>query len=99
MRDHCSGTHHVFSIVAYQVLMYEVYSGGKVPYSDLTAVEVMRAVAAGRRLGRPSSATWDEAFNLMRSCMMRSKTDRPTMIQALDVLYRLLMSHELETEL
>ena len=95
MRDHCSGTHHVFSIVAYQVLMYEVYSGGGVPYSDPTAVEVMRAVAAGRRLGRPSSATWDEAFNLMRSCMMRSKT----MIQALDILYTLLMSHELETEL
>ena len=79
--------------------MYEVYSGGKVPYSDLTAVEVMRAVAAGRRLGRPSSATWDKAFNLMRSCMMRSKTDRPTMVQAQDILCTLLMANELETEL
>ena len=69
--------------------MYEVYSGGKVPFAELTGIEVLRAVSAGRRLERPSSTTPDASFDLLRACMLKTDTDRPTMAEALGRLEEL----------
>ena len=82
-----------------QVLMYEVYSGGKVPYSDLTAIEVLKAVSAGRRLVRPSPNTPSMAYELMRKCMESVLENRPTMTEVCKRLEIILLDSERETEL
>ena len=79
--------------------MYEVYSGGKVPYSTLTAIEVLKAVSAGRRLDRPSPTTPSKAYDLMRDCMKRNPKDRPKMAQVFERLERIFCDCETETEL
>ena len=79
--------------------MYEVYSGGKVPYNDLTALEALKAVSAGRRLERPCSTTSDKAYELMRACMHRDPNQRDPMNRILEKLEAILSDHEVETEL
>ena len=79
--------------------MFEVCSSGKVPYSNLTAIEVLKEVAAGRRLGRPASATYEGVYDLMRACMMRNPAERPTMHEAQLKLAHLCDEKEDETEL
>jgi hypothetical protein len=63
----------------WQVVMYEVYSCGRVPFEGLSTVEVLSAVAAGRRLDRPSPATPEEGYELLRNCTQAAATQRPTM--------------------
>jgi serine/threonine protein kinase len=70
-----------------------------VPYSDLTAIEVLRVVAAGRRLDRPSPTTYELVYDLMRTCMKRDPADRPTMYEAYQKLAQVCQDKEDETEM
>lgn len=79
--------------------MYEVCSGGNVPYSDLTAIEVLQAVAAGRRLGRPAPTTYEMVYDLMRKCMQRVPGERPAMRDVYLKLMQVCSDKEDETEL
>jgi len=79
--------------------MWEIFSRGLVPYADLTAIETLKAVSAGRRLDKPSVDTPSEAFDLMRACMLRDPKIRPTMAVAYTQLMDLCEAQEQETEL
>eukprot|EP00045_Choanoeca_perplexa_P018262 m.284536 g.284536 ORF g.284536 m.284536 type:complete len:2014 (+) comp17766_c0_seq2:503-6544(+) len=86
-------------VFSFGVVIYEVCSGGQVPYSDLSAIEVLKAVAAGRRLGRPTPNTYEAVYDLMRNCMKSNPADRPTMYEAQLKLAQLCYDKEDETEL
>jgi hypothetical protein len=82
------------------VVLWEVYSCGQVPYADLTAIETLKAVGAGRRLNKPNMDMPTAAFDLMRACMLRDPKARPsTMAAASDRLLELCQEQEQETEL
>lgn len=44
---------HDLLIRAYGVLLWEIFSFGKLPYEDQTNAEVMAKVMNGHRLGQP----------------------------------------------
>ena len=67
-------------VYSFGVVMYEVYSGGLVPFADLSSMDCLRAVAAGRRLDRPSNDTPAAAFDLLRQCTLRHSQKRPAMV-------------------
>ena len=75
-----------------------MFSDGAVPFSDLTAVECLRAVAAGRRLDKPCRDMPQAVYELMRKCMVADDT-RPTMAQVELQLQRASFETETETEL
>jgi hypothetical protein len=81
------------------VVLWEVYSRGKVPYADLTAIETLKAVGAGRRLNKPNADMPSVAFDMMRACMLRDPKTRPTMAIACERLQELCEEQEQETEL
>lgn len=81
------------------MVLWEIYSWGQVPYSDLTAIETLKAVGAGRRLNKPNMDMPTAAFDLMRACMLRDPKARPTMAAASDRLQELCDEQEQETEL
>jgi hypothetical protein len=76
--------------------MWEIFSRGKVPYADLTAIECLKAVAAGRRLQKPSDDMPEAAFELMRACMLANETARPSMKDAASSLLSLYEEQEVE---
>eukprot|EP00045_Choanoeca_perplexa_P003136 m.28814 g.28814 ORF g.28814 m.28814 type:complete len:1719 (+) comp11885_c0_seq1:33-5189(+) len=86
-------------VYSFGVLMWEVYSGGQIPFEELSAVEVIRAVSAGHRLNKPSEDMFDEAFDLLRTCTLANSSQRPTIAQACDTLADLCQANETETSL
>ena len=69
------------------------------PYGDLTAVETLKAVGAGRRLNKPNTDMPSAAFDLMRACLLRDPKARPTMVAAFSQLLDMCQDQEQETEL
>ncbi|UYV61124.1 BTK [Cordylochernes scorpioides] len=62
---------------AYGVLMWEVFTCGKMPYGRMANAEVARYVVQdGRRLERPRNCP-PEVYELMTSCWHYSPPDRP----------------------
>lgn len=60
---------------AYGVLMWEIFTCGKMPYGRATNAEVVGQVQRGQRLERPRACP-REVYDLMRSCWENNPDDR-----------------------
>uniref|UniRef100_A0A8C3F3L9 Tyrosine-protein kinase n=1 Tax=Chrysemys picta bellii TaxID=8478 RepID=A0A8C3F3L9_CHRPI len=61
---------------SFGVLMWEVFSEGKIPYENRTNAEVVEEINAGLRLYKPKLAS-KAMYELMSSCWNARKEDRP----------------------
>ena len=66
-------------VYSYGVLLYEIFSGGGVPFGTLTTTEVIPAVRAGQRLPRPRVDTPEGIIALIRECTLLDVAQRPSM--------------------
>ncbi|XP_024083882.1 tyrosine-protein kinase Btk29A isoform X2 [Cimex lectularius] len=64
-------------IWAYGVLMWEVFTCGKMPYGRLKNTEVVERVQRGIILERPPDC-YKEVYDIMRQCWSHSPEDRPS---------------------
>ncbi|XP_007571980.1 tyrosine-protein kinase BTK [Poecilia formosa] len=79
-------------IWAYGVLMWEVYTLGKLPYERLNNTEIVDQVSRGLRLFRPQLAN-EKVYSIMTSCWSDKADERPTFqelaLNVQDLLYEL----------
>ncbi|XP_035287514.1 tyrosine-protein kinase BTK-like [Anguilla anguilla] len=79
-------------IWAFGVLMWEVYTLGKIPYERLSNTDIVQEVSCGLRLYRPQLAN-DRIYAIMTSCWHEKPEERPTfqdlVITVEDLLYEL----------
>ncbi|XP_059202132.1 tyrosine-protein kinase BTK [Centropristis striata] len=79
-------------IWAYGVLMWEVYTLGKLPYERLNNTEIVDQVSRGHRLFRPQLAN-EKVYSIMSDCWHDKAEERPTFqelaLTVQDVLYEL----------
>ncbi|KAF7664541.1 hypothetical protein LDENG_00173680 [Lucifuga dentata] len=79
-------------IWAYGVLMWEVYTLGRLPYERLNNTELVEQVSRGLRLYRPQLAN-DKVYSIMTSCWFDKADERPTFQELAsnvqDLLYEL----------
>ncbi|XP_032411611.1 tyrosine-protein kinase BTK [Xiphophorus hellerii] len=79
-------------IWAYGVLMWEVYTLGKLPYERLNNTEIVDQVSRGLRLFRPQLAN-EKIYSIMTSCWSDKADERPTFqelaLTVQDLLYEL----------
>ncbi len=61
---------------SYGVLLYELITGGSVPYATLSNSDVKSKVAEGYRLPLPQGCP-EELYKLMLRCWAQRPTDRP----------------------
>lgn len=62
---------------AFGVLMWEVFTCGKVPYGRLKNSEVVEMVQRGQVLEKPKGCL-NEIYNVMRACWRQSPEERPS---------------------
>ncbi|XP_054929582.1 tyrosine-protein kinase Btk isoform X1 [Dermacentor andersoni] len=62
---------------AYGVLMWEVFTCGKIPYGRAANAEVVEQVQHGQRLARPPACPSD-VYQVMRSCWEKKPDARPS---------------------
>lgn len=74
--------------------MYEVFSRGKVPYSNMTIMEMVEFLKSGHRLACPKDAT-EEVYEIMKSCWESEPNARPT-FEELDRRLRVILEKETE---
>uniref|UniRef100_A0A3Q1F045 Tyrosine-protein kinase n=1 Tax=Acanthochromis polyacanthus TaxID=80966 RepID=A0A3Q1F045_9TELE len=79
-------------IWAYGVLMWEVYTLGRLPYERLNNTEIVDQVSRGLRLYRPQLAN-EKVYSIMSSCWQDKADERPTFqelaLTVQDLLYEL----------
>jgi serine/threonine protein kinase len=63
---------------AYGVLLWELFSGGAVPYLGMTNVETAEQVLAGYRMNKPELCP-DSVYQIMTKCWAENPKERPTM--------------------
>ncbi|XP_060621529.2 tyrosine-protein kinase ITK/TSK [Anolis sagrei] len=61
---------------SFGVLMWEIFSEGKIPYENKTNGEVVEDLRAGGRLYKPRLSS-NTIYKLMRSCWSEKQEDRP----------------------
>uniref|UniRef100_A0AAR2IXQ2 Tyrosine-protein kinase n=1 Tax=Pygocentrus nattereri TaxID=42514 RepID=A0AAR2IXQ2_PYGNA len=64
-------------IWAFGVLMWEIYTLGRMPYERMNNTEIVDKVAAGYRLYRPQMAN-DRIYSVMTTCWHEKADERPT---------------------
>ena len=62
---------------SFGVLLWEIYSFGRVPYPRINLDDVVRFVADGYRMEAPEACPVD-TYNLMKECWQRKPESRPT---------------------
>uniref|UniRef100_F1KRI3 receptor protein-tyrosine kinase n=1 Tax=Ascaris suum TaxID=6253 RepID=F1KRI3_ASCSU len=62
---------------AYGVLLWEIFSLGRVPYPQIPNDDLISYLQAGNRMEQPRFAATD-IYNLMRQCWLSDPTSRPT---------------------
>ncbi|XP_067896200.1 cytoplasmic tyrosine-protein kinase BMX-like [Heterodontus francisci] len=67
---------------AFGVLMWEVFTLGKMPYERFNSTELVQKILSGYRLYRPQMAS-EESYHIMSSCWHEQPEDRPTFKQLL----------------
>ncbi|XP_078116383.1 tyrosine-protein kinase BTK [Sander vitreus] len=79
-------------IWAYGVLLWEVYTLGRLPYERLNNTEIVDQVSRGLRLYRPQLAN-EKVYSIMSRCWLEKADDRPTFqelaLTVQDLLYEL----------
>nr|XP_046262395.1 tyrosine-protein kinase BTK isoform X2 [Scatophagus argus] len=79
-------------IWAYGVLMWEVYTLGRLPYERLNNTEIVEQVSRGLRLFRPQLAN-EKVYSIMTSCWLDKPDERPSFEELAgtvqDLLYEL----------
>lgn len=79
-------------IWAYGVLMWEVYTLGRLPYERLNNTEIVEQLSRGLRLYRPQLAN-EKVYSIMSSCWLDKAEERPTFqelaLTVQDLLYEL----------
>ncbi|XP_046876945.1 tyrosine-protein kinase BTK [Hypomesus transpacificus] len=79
-------------IWAFGVLMWEVYTLGRMPYERLNNTEIVEQVSRGLRLYRPQLAN-DRVYTIMTSCWIEKAEERPNfeelVVTTQDLLYDL----------
>ncbi|KAJ3587408.1 hypothetical protein NHX12_011005 [Muraenolepis orangiensis] len=63
-------------IWAYGILMWEIYTLGRLPYDRLSNQEIVEQVSRGMRLYRPQLAN-DKVYSIMTSCWTEKADERP----------------------
>lgn len=79
---------------AFGILMYEVFSIGKVPYATMTNAEMLEFLQEGQRLEAPEYAG-DVHYDLMKECWAEHPDDRPSFGE---IVQRLRVMLEQQTE-
>ncbi|KAG9272766.1 tyrosine-protein kinase BTK [Astyanax mexicanus] len=64
-------------IWAFGVLMWEIYTLGRMPYDRMNNTEIVEKVSGGHRLYRPQLAN-DRIYSVMTSCWHDKADERPT---------------------
>uniref|UniRef100_A0A8C9R903 Bruton tyrosine kinase n=1 Tax=Scleropages formosus TaxID=113540 RepID=A0A8C9R903_SCLFO len=62
---------------AFGVLMWEIYTLGKMPYERLNNTDIVQKVSSGLRLYRPQLAN-ERIYSIMMACWNDKPEDRPT---------------------
>lgn len=62
------------------MILWEIFTFGKIPYAALSASEVLRDVVNGLRLEKPDAAS-DSVYTLMRRCWEQEPAKRGTFAQ------------------
>ncbi|KAM9470750.1 tyrosine-protein kinase BTK [Clarias gariepinus] len=85
--------YHKFSsksdIWAFGILMWEVYTLGRMPYERLNNTEIVHEVSGGYRLYRPQMAN-DKIYSIMTKCWHEKPEERPTFQDLVMVIQDLL---------
>ncbi|KAF4085509.1 hypothetical protein AMELA_G00095950 [Ameiurus melas] len=85
--------YHKFSsksdIWAFGILMWEVYTLGRMPYERLNNNEIVHEVSSGYRLYRPQMAN-DRIYSIMTKCWHEKPDERPTFQDLVMVIQDLL---------
>ncbi|XP_064394649.1 tyrosine-protein kinase RYK-like [Halichondria panicea] len=67
---------HYSDVWSFGVVLWEIMTLGKIPYSENTAEEMVALLTAGQRLSQPKNCP-DDLFVLMGWCWALTPTDRP----------------------
>ncbi|XP_020714061.1 tyrosine kinase receptor Cad96Ca isoform X3 [Ceratitis capitata] len=78
-------------IWSFGVLMWEIVTLGSTPYPGISASDVMRKVRDGYRLEKPDHCR-RELYNIMYYCWSSDAGDRPTFLELVQMLDKLLYS-------
>lgn len=78
---------------AYGVLIYEIFTCGKVPYGRATNAEVVHQVQVGQRLERPRGCPQD-VYEVMKNCWETEPDERPSFRMLKFHLERLIEARE-----
>uniref|UniRef100_A0A914EI43 receptor protein-tyrosine kinase n=1 Tax=Acrobeloides nanus TaxID=290746 RepID=A0A914EI43_9BILA len=79
---------------SFGILMYEVFSRGRVPYTNMTISEMLDFLKSGQRLECPRDAN-DEIYEIMKLCWELEPEMRPK-FEELDQVFREILEKETE---
>jgi len=68
---------HKSDVWSFGVLMWEIFTEGKIPYKELDNNEVVAEVLSGYRLEKPPTCP-DNVFEIMMNCWAKKASERPT---------------------
>ncbi|KAH9489965.1 Tyrosine kinase receptor Cad96Ca [Bulinus truncatus] len=88
-RNHSSKS----DVWAYGVVLWEIVTLGASPYPGLSALEVLKYVSTGKKMGRPNHCT-NEIYEIMCSCWSFSADKRPSFEELCNKLEELLEKEE-----
>ena len=80
---------------SFGIVMWEIFSLGKVPYPDMSNTQVFNVVSEGYRMKKPFNAS-EEIGALMIACWNKNAKERPTFIQLENALGKKLEPQEHE---
>lgn len=70
---------------SYGVLLWEIYSFGRVPYPRIPLNDVLEKVNGGYRMEKPENCP-DQMYQIMLKCWKSRPSDRPTFVQVQKLL-------------
>ncbi|XP_023650785.1 tyrosine-protein kinase BTK isoform X2 [Paramormyrops kingsleyae] len=74
---------------AFGVLMWEIYTLGKMPYERLNNTEIVQKLSSGLRLYRPQLAN-ERVYSIMAACWNEKPEDRPPFQELVSIIQDLL---------
>ncbi|XP_054162412.1 tyrosine-protein kinase HTK16-like [Oppia nitens] len=77
---------HASDVWSYGVLLWEMYSYGDEPYTDVENREIIRFIERGKRLSKPDLCS-DLVFALMSLCWSLDPLNRPSFDEIVQILY------------